>query len=53
MSRSYEYTGPEPWWPNKEPRVCPRCHQVIKVGERVHTWDGMIWHTLPCPEGDV
>ena len=30
-------------------RVCPHCKQVINPGERVHYWEGVLWHTKPCP----
>jgi hypothetical protein len=32
--------------------VCPHCKQVINPGEQVHRWEGMLWHTMPCPRGE-
>lgn len=39
----------EPWLVAAEPRVCLRCKQTIKPGDMVHWWDGVLWHTMPCP----
>lgn len=55
MGKSFGYEA-KPWPGQGEPpewftrpNVCPRCKQVIQVGDCVHEWNGL-WHTLPCPD---
>lgn len=53
MPRSYEYSKPmfftEQEREEFEFPVCPHCKSAIDEGDSVHLYDGVVWHTKPCP----
>jgi hypothetical protein len=44
---SFSYT--DPWFPSDGPRLCPNCQQAFNIGENVHWYSQILWHTKPCP----
>lgn len=42
---SFEYS--KPW--HDDDVACPHCKQSIEPGDNVHWYDGVLWHTKPCP----